>query len=153
MFGRTILGVLAVDRAGAPWWPASDIGLQRRGQRGHGRGARAAAAAGDPVVVYPPYVGGRYGYGYGWGGGFGFFGILFWILGFFLIFGLIRAAFGWGRWGGGGPRPRWLGVAPGPDGGAPPRAASARRAGATSGRMTAHGSGGAAGASPVRVVA
>jgi hypothetical protein len=33
--------------------------------------------------------------------GFGFFGIFFWILGFFLIFALLRAAFGWGN---GGPR-------------------------------------------------
>ena len=33
----------------------------------------------------------------GAGGGFGFFGIFFWILGIFLIFGLLRAAFGWGR--------------------------------------------------------
>ena len=49
------------------------------------------------------------GYGYGWGfhGGFGFLGLLFPILFLFLIFGLIRAAFGRGRhygpgWGGRG---------------------------------------------------
>jgi len=49
------------------------------------------------------------GYGYGWGfhGGFGFLGILFPILFLFLIFGLVRAAFGRGRhygpgWGGRG---------------------------------------------------
>ena len=66
----------------------------------------AAIASGQPTVVYPgPY----YGH-WGWGPGFGFFGIFFWILGIFLIFGLIRAAFGWGRWRGdhhgryGGPR-------------------------------------------------
>ena len=59
----------------------------------------AAVASGAPVVVYPgPYVG-------HWGWGFGFFGIFFWILGIFLIFALIRAAFGFGRgrgkgWGG-----------------------------------------------------
>jgi hypothetical protein len=50
------------------------------------------------------------GYGYGWGfHGFGFLGLLFPILFFFLIFGLIRAAFwrgrgwgpGWGRGYGG----------------------------------------------------
>jgi hypothetical protein len=67
--------------------------------------ARAAAAAGeDPAVVVPPYVGpyGGYGpgWGYGWGGGFGIFGLLFFILGVFLIFALLRAAFGWGRLGG-----------------------------------------------------
>jgi len=62
----------------------------------------AAAASGAPTVVYAgPYV----GHGWGWGPGFGFFGIFFWILGIFLIFGLIRAAFGFGRgghrgWGG-----------------------------------------------------
>jgi hypothetical protein len=70
--------------------------------------AQQAAASGDPVVVNPGY---GYGYGPYWhgpfGGGFGFFGIFFLILGFFLVFGLARAAFGWGRWNGprgpGGP--------------------------------------------------
>ena len=53
----------------------------------------AAVASGAPVVVYPgPYVG-------HWGWGFGFFGIFFWIMGIFLIFALIRAAFGFGRGG------------------------------------------------------
>lgn len=53
----------------------------------------AAVASGAPVVVYPgPYVG-----HWGWGPGFGFFGIFFWILGIFLVFALIRAAFGFGR--------------------------------------------------------
>jgi hypothetical protein len=63
-----------------------------------------AVASGEPAPVVP-----LYGYGYGpyvhgplaWG--WGFFGIFFWILGFFLIFGLLRAVFGWGRWGR-GPR-------------------------------------------------
>ena len=55
----------------------------------------AAVASGAPAVYYGPYV----GHPYGWGG-FGFFGIFFLILGFFLIFGLIRAIFGWGRWSG-----------------------------------------------------
>jgi hypothetical protein len=56
-----------------------------------------AAPSGAPVAYYPgPYF---------WhGGGFGFFGIFFWILGIFLIFGLLRAIFGWGRWGGRGYR-------------------------------------------------
>jgi hypothetical protein len=56
---------------------------------------QAGAASGDPVAA--PYA---YGYGPYWHGP-GFFGIFFWILGFFLIFALIRAAFGWGN---GGPR-------------------------------------------------
>jgi hypothetical protein len=59
----------------------------------------AAVASGAPAVYYGPYV----GHPWGWGGfGFGFFGILFWILGIFLIFALLRAAFGFGRWGRGG---------------------------------------------------
>ena len=57
-----------------------------------------AAASGAPAVVY-----GYPGYYGHWGFGFGFFGIFFWILGIFLIFALLRAAFGWGRWG----RGRW----------------------------------------------
>src|SRR5437667_118745 len=62
------------------------------------------AASGAPAVVYgyPAY------YGH-WGFGFGFFGIFFWILGIFLIFALLRAAFGWGRWG----RGRWGGYGAG----------------------------------------
>ena len=57
-----------------------------------------AAASGAPAVAY-----GYPGYYGHWGFGFGFFGIFFWILGIFLIFALLRAAFGWGRWG----RGRW----------------------------------------------
>jgi hypothetical protein len=63
---------------------------------GLGEAARLATTSGDPVPVYAypgPYV------GHGWGG-FGFFGIFFWIIGLFLVFGLIRAAFWGGRWGG-----------------------------------------------------
>lgn len=66
--------------------------------------ARVAASSGDPVVV-------PLGYGYGHDGpyargpfGFGFFGLIFGILGIFLLFGLLRAAFGGRHWGGrGGP--------------------------------------------------
>jgi hypothetical protein len=68
--------------------------------------APAVAASGDPVPVggygYGPYFHGWYGHGWG----FGFFGIFFWILGIFLIIGLLRFAFGGGRWGGPGPRGR-----------------------------------------------
>jgi hypothetical protein len=86
------------------------IGVYNAGvSEGVAEAARAAQAAGeDPAVVYPPYVGGPgygYGHGWGWGAGFGFFGFLFFLLFVFLIFGLIRAAFGWGRWGGGGRGP------------------------------------------------
>ena len=101
MFGRTILGVLAVialvGLVAVIGTSVYNAGISQ----GIAEAANAAAASGDPVVVYPPNAGG-YGYGHG-GWGFGFFGIFFWILGFFLIFGLLRAAFGWGRWGGGGP--------------------------------------------------
>jgi hypothetical protein len=59
---------------------------------------RQAVSSGAPAVYYPgPYA----GHGWGWGPGFGIFAVVFWILGIFLIFGLVRAAFGFGRWGGG----------------------------------------------------
>ena len=101
MFGRTILGVLAaialVGLVAVIGTSVYNAGISQ----GLAEAAAAAASSGDPApVVVAPY--GGYGYGHG-GWGFGFFGILFWILGFFLIFGLLRAAFGWGRWGGGGP--------------------------------------------------
>ena len=62
---------------------------------------RVAVASGEPApVVY--YPGHYYGHGWGYGHGFGFFGFLFLIFGIFLFFGLLRAVFGWGRWGGRG---------------------------------------------------
>jgi hypothetical protein len=83
------------------------IGVYNAGvNEGLTQAAIAAQAAGeDPAVVIPPYAG-QYGYGWGGGPGFGFFGFLFAILFLFLVFGLVRAAFGWGRWNGhgrGGP--------------------------------------------------
>lgn len=63
--------------------------------------ARVAAASGDPLPIGWP----NYGYGspYAHGPwGFGIFSILFWILGIFLIFGLLRVVFGGGRAGRGG---------------------------------------------------
>lgn len=77
----------------------------------------SAAASGAPAVVYgyPGY------YGPHWG--FGFFGIFFWILGIFLIFALVRAAFGWGRWG----RGRWGGYPGGYGGGHGPGSHEDRR--------------------------
>src|ERR1041384_2669704 len=67
-----------------------------------------ATARGAPAVVY-----GYPGYYGHWGFGFGIFGIFFWILGIFLIFALLRAAFGWGRWG----RGHWGGYGRGGYGG------------------------------------
>ena len=65
--------------------------------------AAQAASGGQPTAVAP------YPYGaYRWGPGFafGFVNFFVWILVFFLFIGLLRAAFGRGRWGGGG---RWGG--------------------------------------------
>ena len=62
----------------------------------------AVATAGDSAAVVTPVVVPAYGYGYGWGwhAGFGFFGFLATLFFLFIVFGLIRAAFGWGRgWG------------------------------------------------------
>ena len=104
MNGRGIFGVLAAIVVVAVV-AGIGIGAYNAGvSEGLAEAARAAQAAGEsPAVVVPPYVS-HYGYGWG-GGGFGFFSFLFFILGVFLIIGLIRAAFGWGRGGGGhGPR-------------------------------------------------
>jgi hypothetical protein len=70
-------------------------------------------AAAQAVASGQPVADGAYGYpawrAWGMGWGFGFFpifGIVFWILGIFLVVGLFRAAFGagrGGRWGGPGP--------------------------------------------------
>ena len=99
MFGRIIAFLLliglvalagsAVYNAGVTAGIAADVG--------------SVIASGEPVPigVYPGlYVGHPWGFG-GWGWVGGFFGILFGIFFLFLIFGLLRAAFGWGRWGGG----------------------------------------------------
>jgi hypothetical protein len=107
MFGRGLFGAFALVVAIAIV-AGIGIGVYNAGvSEGVAEAARVAQVAGDgAAVVYPPYVGGPYGYGHGWGGGgFGFFGILFGILFFFLIIGMVRAAFGWGRWGGGGRGP------------------------------------------------
>src|SRR5687768_17505087 len=107
MLGRGLFGAFALVVAIAIV-AGIGIGVYNAGvSEGVAEAARVAQVAGDgAAVVYPPYVGGPYGYGHGWGGGgFGFFGILFGILFFFLIIGMIRAAFGWGRWGGGGRGP------------------------------------------------
>lgn len=99
MFGRGVLRLLAVIAVVAVL-AGIGVSVYNAGvNEGITEAARAAQAAGeDPAVVYPPYAG-PYGYGGGWG--FGPFGIIFGILGIFLIFGLLRAAFGGRRWGGG----------------------------------------------------
>lgn len=101
MFGRTILRVVAVIALVALVGVIGTSVYNAGVSQGLAEAAIAAAASGEEVPVVYPYLGERYGWGYG--GGPGFFGIFFAILGFFLIFGLLRAAFGWGRWGGGGP--------------------------------------------------
>jgi len=68
-----------------------------------------AIASGAPIPAgyyYGPYV------GQPWGHGFGFGGFLLGLLFLFLFFGLLRAIFGFGRWGGhhgGGGYSKWGG--------------------------------------------
>jgi hypothetical protein len=73
--------------------------------------AAASAPAGTVVtpvapVPYPYYYG---GWGWGWGHGFPFLGFIGFFLFLFLIFGLMRAIFWRGRWGGPGGRGGWGG--------------------------------------------
>lgn len=73
------------------------------------------AAQSEPGIVPPAYYGGPYPYYYHGPFGFGFFGFLFPLLFVFLIFGLLRFAFGTGRWRahGGGPYGSWkMGIPP-----------------------------------------
>lgn len=100
MFGRTIFRVIAVVALVALVAVIGNSVYQAGVSQGFAEAATAAAASGDPVPAYP--YGPHHGWGYGGGWGFGLFGIFFWILGFFLILGLLRAALGGGRWGGGG---------------------------------------------------
>jgi len=101
--GRAIFRVLAVLLVVAVAAGIGTMVYNAGVNAGLDEAARLAVASGDPL---PVPIG--YGYGYGYGGpyahgpfGFGFFGLLFGILGIFLLIGLVRAAFGWGRWGGG----------------------------------------------------
>ena len=93
-FARILLVVVLVGAAIGIGVTAYDAGV-----------TNGLAQSGQVVVTpggYPvaPYV----GYGWGFGHGFGFFGFLGMLLFLFLLFGLIRAAFGGGRrgWGPGG---------------------------------------------------
>jgi hypothetical protein len=91
-FGRAIALVLLLVVLGGLGVLAYNAGVTA----GATQAAQVVVQDGQPVTVVPyapyPY----------WHGGFGFFGFIFWILGFFLIIGLLRAVFGWGRWGRGG---------------------------------------------------
>jgi hypothetical protein len=91
-------------------------GIAFLGVGAYNAGVSQGLAQSGQVVVTPggypvgPYIGG-WGYGYGHGIGFGFFGFLGTLFFIFLLFGLLRAAFGgrgrraWGGPGGwGGPR-------------------------------------------------
>jgi hypothetical protein len=80
-----LLAVVGVNiyNAGVSAGIASDIGK--------------AIASGAPIPV--GYYSGAY-VGQPWGSGFGFGGFLIGIFFLFLFFGLVRAAFGFGRWGG-----------------------------------------------------
>jgi hypothetical protein len=104
-FGRALAILVAVLIAVAIGAGVYNAGMTA----GLAEAAQQAAATGDPL---PANNGFGYGYGPYWHGpgGFGFFGILFAILGVFLVIGLIRGAMGWNRWGGGpGGRGDWGG--------------------------------------------
>ena len=93
-FGRALAFVLLLVVVGGLGVLAYNAGVSAGVTQGV---QQVVVQDGQPVTVVP------YPYGPYWhGGGFGFFGIFFWIIGFFLIIGLLRAIFGWGRWGRGG---------------------------------------------------
>ena len=89
------IAIVAILLFGGVAGVAYEAGLAAAGA---GAAAAGAAPAAYPYYWHPGFF------------GFGFFGFLFPLLFLFLIFGLARAAFGWGRWGGhgygryGGPR-------------------------------------------------
>jgi hypothetical protein len=100
-FARVLLAVIVIGGAIMLGVGAYNAGVSQG--LAHS-GAVSAVPGGYPVT---PYI----GWGYGWGHGFGFgiFGFLGTILFLFLVFGLVRAAFGGGRgWGPGGRR-GWYG--------------------------------------------
>ena len=98
VLGLVLLIAIAAGLAGV----AYNVGVNA----GFNVAVQQAVATGQQVPVVP------YGYGPQWHGEIGFFGIFFWIIGFFLIIGLIRAVFGFGREGRGG----WGGPGHGPAG-------------------------------------
>ncbi len=96
-FARALLALLVIFAIGL-------VGYQIGVSQNIAAQLPAVAAPGGVPVAY-------YGYPYHWGFGFGFFGFLFPLFFLFLLFGLMRAAFGGHRgWKGGyGPGGRWTG--------------------------------------------
>ena len=92
MNGRTIFGVVAVLLLVALAAGLGTLAYNAGLSAGLDEAARTAVSSGAPATVAYPYA--PYWHG-PWG--FGFFGI-------FLFIGLLRAIFGWGRWGGRGYR-------------------------------------------------
>src|ERR1700694_759036 len=96
---RVVLGIvvvlLLVVGAVAVGGYAYNVGVAQ----GLANSGKLVAPQGDGVGVAPFYYGAPYFY-HPFGFGFGFLGCLFPLLGFFLIFGLIRALFWRGGWGG-----------------------------------------------------
>lgn len=111
MNGRTIFRVVAALLLIAVAVGLGTAAYNAGVSAGLDEAARAAAASGAPAPVAYPY--GPYWHG-PWG--FGFFGIIFFVFGIFLFFGLLRAIFGWGRWSGRGPGGHWRGGWDGPGG-------------------------------------
>ena len=110
MNGRTIARVLlAIVLIGAA------VGL---GTTAYNAGVSAGLAQNGTVTVAPGYPVGPYvGWGWGYGHGFGFFGLFGGLLFLFLLFALVRAAFGGGhRRGWNGHGGGWSGGWRGPDG-------------------------------------
>jgi hypothetical protein len=103
MWGSTVLRAIAVLALVGLFVGIGATAYNAGVTAGLTEAAAQAAASGDPAPAVIP----GYGFGYGWGGpywhGPGFFGILGWILGFLLVFALLRAAFGWGGHRHGGP--------------------------------------------------
>jgi hypothetical protein len=112
MWGSTIVRVLAVLVLVGLLFGIGTAVYNAGVSAGITEAVQQAVASGEPapVINVPGY---GYGYGYGWGGpywhGPGFFGILAWIFGIFLVFALLRAAFGWGRGGRHGGPGSWSG--------------------------------------------
>jgi len=99
MNGRTIFGVVAVLLLVAVAAGLGTLAYNAGLSAGLDEAARTAVSSGAPATVAYPYA--PYWHG-PWG--FGFFGIIFFVFGIFLFIGLLRAIFGWGRWGGRGYR-------------------------------------------------
>jgi len=91
IFVVVLLGVVAVAAGGFAYQIGVAQGLAHSGP--------LVAPNGTGGVPVAPYYYGFYPRPFGFGG-FGFLGCLFPLLGIFLVFGLMRAIFWGGRWGG-----------------------------------------------------